>query len=487
MEFTKTLFISGFLAPLGAALFIYVFGAVLPRAGAKLLAVLAAFVSLTAALWCSSKVFAGGEVAAYNGMFGAFALNGISAVLYLLSGIVGFAAVLWRAANPAPADGGRTYCALLLTVIGALMGAFSSVNIFWMYAFHEFALIPTFIAICVWGGENKRRAAMEMAVYLTLGALLSLIGFIALGFSAGGSLKFNFYELVELAPKGNGGAMFVLSILVVGLGALVSLFPFHSWAPKTYNAAPTEFAMLHAGVLKKFGLYMFAQVVLPLYSQMDISACSKIVAVLALVNVIGIGLCTMAQSNFKTMVSYSSVSHMGLCFLGIFSMSFLGAGGAVMLMFGHGLSVAALFIFADILERRFGTSEMGSLGGVYKKMPVCAGLFAAAVLANIGLPGFANFWGEFSVFAALWQFSPIVCALAVSGIVISAVYGLRAVANIFMGGEGEAVRGREAKDVGVLERLPIVLLLAGLVVFGFAPKIMTNSLNSSFVEEVVEK
>ncbi|MBO6102368.1 MAG: NADH-quinone oxidoreductase subunit M, partial [Opitutales bacterium] len=149
--------------------------------------------------------------------------------------------------------------------------------------------------------------------------------------------------------------------------------------------------------------------------------------------------------------------------------------------------VAALFIFADILERRFGTSEMGSLGGVYKKMPVCAGLFAAAVLANIGLPGFANFWGEFSVFAALWQFSPIVCALAVSGIVISAVYGLRAVANIFMGGEGEAVRGREAKDVGVLERLPIVLLLAGLVVFGFAPKIMTNSLNSSFVEEVVEK
>ena len=136
------------------------------------------------------------------------------------------------------------------------MGMFASQNVLWMYAFHEFALVPTFIAMCVWGGENRKSAAMEMAVYLTLGALLALLGIIALAFVSTSTLTFNLRELADAFASGNIGAKsagVIFAVLAVGLGALVSLFPLHSWAPKTYNEAPAAFSMLHAGVLKKFG------------------------------------------------------------------------------------------------------------------------------------------------------------------------------------------------------------------------------------------
>ena len=236
--------------------------------------------------------------------------------------------------------------------------------------------------------------------------------------------------------------------------------------------------MLHAGVLKKFGLYLLIQVAVPLLG-VNAGLSMGVITVLALLNVILIGLCTMAQNDFKMMVSYSSVSHMGLCFLGIASMSVLGAGGAVMIMFGHGLSVATLFIFAEIIKSRFSTCDMPSLGGAYKSMPVCAGLFVAAILANIGLPGFANFWGEISVFAALWSKGAVVCALAVSGIIISAVYGLRAVANIFFGAQSCAVKKAGNCDISWKERAPVLILLLALILVGFAPKLITVPLDET--------
>ena len=235
--------------------------------------------------------------------------------------------------------------------------------------------------------------------------------------------------------------------------------------------------MMHAGVLKKFGLYFLIQAVVPLLASGAVYW-DKTIAVLALVNLIGLGLVTMAQRDFKMMVSYSSVSHMGLCFLGIAAFSVLGAGGVLMLMLGHGMSVAALFICADLLKRRTGTTDMCSLGGLYTKMPVFAGLAGAAIFANIGLPGFANFWGELSIFASLWPVSPSVCILAVTGIIISAVYGLRAFANIFMGETGAACASGP-RDITWLERLPLVILLAGLLALGVAPRLVSDGANET--------
>lgn len=480
MEISEITFLSGVYAPLICAVLAFA----LSKIAGELAVKSVAFFGFAAALASSvltAFFYAENEALEVSSAFGLMGVNGVSLAMYLLAGIVGFAAFLWTIASPVKIKGISTYLVCMLFMQGGLMGMFASQNILWMYAFHEFALVPTFIAMCVWGGENRKSAAMEMAIYLTLGALLVLLGIISISFISTKTLTFNLRELTDAFASANVGAKSAgtaFAVLSVGIGALVSLFPLHSWAPKTYNEAPTAFSMLHAGVLKKFGLYLLIQVAVPLLGA-NAGLSMGVITVLALLNVILIGLCTMAQNNFKMMVSYSSVSHMGLCFLGIASMGVLGAGGAVMIMFGHGLSVATLFIFAEIIKSRFSTCDMPSLGGAYKSMPVCAGLFVAAILANIGLPGFANFWGEISVFAALWSKGAVVCALAVSGIIISAVYGLRAVANIFFGAQSCAVKKAGNCDISWKERAPVLILLLALILVGFAPKLITVPLDET--------
>ena len=203
-------------------------------------------------------------------------------------------------------------------------------------------------------------------------------------------------------------------------------------------------------------------------------------AVLALFNVIYIGLLTMVQRDLKMMVSYSSVAHMGLCFLGIASMSVLGVGGTVLLMFGHGASVALLFMLSNAVVNRTGEWDMFKMGGLYKQTPNLAAFFLAATLASLGLPMFANFWGELSILASLWNFSPTICALAATGLIISAIYGLRAFANVFMGEPKDAIAPKfsQIPDLTFAEKLPAVILLAALLFVGFCPKAITSGLNA---------
>lgn len=409
----------------------------------------------------------------------AFGLNGVSAPLFALSGIVGFAASLWAASSKI--ENKRLYFCLLLIMQGGLMGAFSSTNVLWMYMFHEFALVPTFVAMCIWGGAGKRMAAMQMAVYLSLGALVSLLGIVALyaiSDSAGFSL-FDFSAALLNNPTRVSAQYWIFAMLLFGLGTLVSLFPFHSWAPRTYAAAPTSFAMLHAGVLKKFGLYMLIQFAVPLLPQGAVDW-SFVLIVLALFNVVYLGLVTMAQDDLKMMVSYSSVSHMGMCFLGIAALSVAGAGGAIMLMFGHGLSVALMFMLSNAVVNATGEWNMNKMGGLYKKTPVLAAFFVLATFASLGLPAFANFVGELTVFVAIWKVSPVVCAIAATGLIISAVYGLRAVARIFMGEENPEVSKRveEFGDLSMCKRIPAIILAVALIFAGCCPSSITKGLDS---------
>ncbi len=427
-------------------------------------------------------------------------LNGISLPLFVLAGVVGFAAGLY--ALQSGAERLRFYLMLLLIMQGGLMGAFASINIFFLYFFHELALIPTFIMVGVWGtrseGEN-RYAAMTMAVYLTVGAMLSLIGLIAIYQKSGvGS-----FDLINLrmalagAPMAAGVQRNIFGLLMFGFGILVSLWPFHTWAPLGYGAAPSSAAMLHAGVLKKFGLYGLIQIALPLLPAGGTAAVviplpwlpdvhttwTCVLAWLALGNVLVIGFVTMAQRDLKQMVGYSSVMHMGYAFLGVATLSLIGAGGVVMLMVGHGLSVALLFLLATSIHRRTQTFDMAEMGGLAQQAPVLAAFFTAAILAGIGLPGFANFWGELAIFVALWKFSPGFTAAAVAGIVISAVYGLRAAAKVFFGPPTPAfakVAGASPPaDLRWSERLPALILLAVLLLIGFWPRSISDSVNQA--------
>ena len=421
-----------------------------------------------------------------------FGLNGISLPLFLMAAVVGVAAGL-RALSTKNVERSGLYYAVTLVMFGGVLGVFSAIDVFSFYIFHEFALIPTFVAILLWGGYGRKTTAITMAIYLTLGAMISLAGLLALYFAGAGigEYGFSFLGIAQAVANGmvlNGDVSVIFALLLFGFGILVSLFPFHSWAPDTYAVAPTPISMLHAGVLKKFGLYGLIQLgalALPL----GLADWQNWIIWLALGNIVLIGLITMTQKDLKQMVAYSSVMHMGPIFLGIVAFAISGGdvaglGGAVVLMFAHGLSVALLFHLGQSVYDRTGTYDMTKMGGLTAKAPVLAAFFVAATMASIGLPGFANFWGELTIFTSLADIQPAwLLGAIVLSIVISAIYGLRAVAKIFYGKNTGAALSDEAfenvRDITVSERVPALILFAALVVVGFVPSLITKNIDAA--------
>jgi NADH-quinone oxidoreductase subunit M len=410
-------------------------------------------------------------------------LNGVSLPMFVLAGVVGLAAGLY--ALRSGAERLKVYLLLLLVMQAGLMGTFASVDIFFYYFFHELALIPTFIMVGIWGGRDRNYAAMKMTIYLTLGAMLSLAGLIAIYVKSGAG-SFDLIALrAELAanPIRETTQKYIFGLLMFGFGTLVSLWPLHTWAPLGYGAAPSSAAMLHSGVLKKFGLYGLIQIALPLLPA-GAQAWAWTLAVLAAVgNVLVIGLVTIAQRDLKQMVGYSSVMHMGYCFLGIATLSVIGAGGVVLLMVAHGLSVALLFLLATSIHHRTHTFDLAEMGGLAQKTPVLAAFFVAATMAGIGLPGFANFWGELTVFVSLWAYSPWLTVIAIAGVVISAIYGLRAAARVFFGPVSAPLQTvlekNPATDLAWSERIPALILLALLLFIGFWPRSLSDAANAA--------
>jgi NADH-quinone oxidoreductase subunit M len=410
-------------------------------------------------------------------------INGISLPLFVLAGVVGLAAGLY--AIQSNAERMKTYLLLLLVMQAGLMGTFASVDVFFYYFFHELALIPTFIMVGIWGGRDRSYAAMMMTIYLTLGAMLSLLGLIAI-YAKSGASSFDLMALRDTLasrPLLRVTQEHIFGILLFGFGVLVSLWPFHSWAPLGYGAAPSSAAMLHAGVLKKFGLYGLVQIALPLLPLGAFHWSRDLAALAGIGNVLVIGLVTMAQRDLKQMVGYSSVMHMGYAFLGIAAGTALGASGVVMLMVAHGLSVALLFLLSTSVYHRTHTFDMDQMGGLVQKAPVLAWLFVAATFASIGLPGFANFWGELTIFVSLWNFSHGLTLIALTGTVVSAVYGLRAAARVFFGPPSEAFARISAShppaDLAWGEKLPALILVGTLLFVGFWPKSFSTGINQA--------
>lgn len=479
------------LAPLAVALAI---GLGLPKRFSVMLSYVGFAVPAAIALhvWYHFPVGLGGDYA-YESVYGLgfqalgiqlkLGLNGISLPLFVLAGLVGLAAGLY--AIQSGAERLKIYLMLLLIMQGGLMGVFASIDIFFFYFFHELALIPTFIMVGIWGGRDRNYAAMKMTIYLTAGAMLSLIGLISIYYQSG----LESFDMVSLRNQiaENGIAAssqnFIFGLLMVGFGILVSLWPMHTWAPLGYGAAPSSAAMLHAGVLKKFGLYGLVQIALPLLP-VGAGHWAMILATLAVVgNVIIVGLITIAQRDLKQVIGYSSVMHMGYAFLGIACMSVLGAGGVVLMMVAHGLSVALLFLLSTSIYHRTSTFDLDDMGGLAKQAPVLSAFFVAGTMASIGLPGFANFWGELAIFVAAWEFSPWLTVGAVAGVVISAIYGLRAAARVFFGPASEQFAKVAAEkppvDLRWGEKVPALILLIALLFVGFWPKSISTPLNAA--------
>ena len=387
----------------------------------------------------------------------------------------------------------RLFYACLLFVAAGAIGAFASLDLFFFYAFHELALIPTFFLIGIWGSGNRFAAAWKVTIYLALGSFVLLLGLILLYRSVPAELRsFDLRVLQTVAANGGIAAAAqnqIFFLLLIGFGVLISLFPFHTWAPEAYASAPAPAAMLHAGVLKKFGLYGLLRVALPLLPE-GAHHWNTLLIVLLLGNIIFVGLVTIAQKRLDWMLGYSSVMHMGYIFLGIASANLIGLNGAALLMFAHGISIALLFALAGEIRQRTGSLVFTDLGGLGKSMPFAGFAFGIATFAAIGLPGFANFPAEVMVFfgafkvGAGWQgfhLFQVATVLALWGVVISAVYMLRAYRAVFMGAPNE--RTGAPADLAHTLRLPIILLIAATVIVGFFPNTVLHLLRPTFSEQ----
>jgi NADH-quinone oxidoreductase subunit M len=414
-------------------------------------------------------------------------IDGLSLVMILLATIVTLAAVWFTGAIEKYEN---AFYACLLFVSGAAIGAFASIDLFFFYAFHELALIPTFLLIGIWGSGNRVAAAWKITIYLAIGSFILLLGLILLYQSVPpGSRSFDIRALQAAASLGQITAdaqRHVYLLLLIGFGILISLFPFHTWAPEAYASAPAPAAMLHAGVLKKFGLYGLLRLAIPLLPE-GAHHWANLLVVLLLSNIIYVGLVTIAQKRLDWMLGYSSVMHMGYIFLGIASATILSTTGAVVLMFAHGLSIALLFAMAGELRQRTGTLVFDELGGLARVMPFAGLAFGFGVFAAIGLPGFANFAAEIMIFFGAFKHGwtmdgfhifQIATVLSLWGVVISTVYMLRAYRKIFMGALSE--RWKEIVDLRFSLHLPIVVLIGALLCYGFFPQSFVRMVAPTF-------
>jgi len=412
--------------------------------------------------------------------------DGISLILALLTTLVMLAAV-WQIE-----DRPNIFYIASLLIGGGALGAFLTTDLFFIYAFHELALIPTFLMIALHGRAEpaqRKAVAWKATIYLGVGSLVLLAGLVwaVLEFSGGAKLTFDLEALRNQAkltplPVEKQGQLFFL--LLIGFGSLVSLFPFHSWAAPAYATAPTPVAMLHSGVLKKFGLYGLLRIAMPLLPQgAQVEWVQNALLVMLLGNILVMGLVTIHANRLDDTLANSSVMHMGYIFLAFAAGTDIALKGAVILMFAHGISIALLFGLCGRMRNQLGTLEYAKLGGLASHAPAFTVLFAIGTFASIGLPGLTNFAGELMIFAGSFTgFKGTLTSLhwavilALWGVVMSAVYMLRAYRGIFHGG---ANTGFFMIDPAFSQRLPFILLAATLLVTGCCPWLLLNLMKTA--------
>src|SRR5664279_4084891 len=338
------------------------------------------------------------------------AADGISLTLVLLTGIAASVGILfsWNVEHRA-----KEFFALYLTLIAGVYGVFLSFDVFLLLVFYELAIIPKYFLIAIWGSTRKEYGAMKLALYSFVGSAMVLVGIIAAFVVAGGKTM----SLVELArfPFPHSFQMWAFPLVFVGFGILAGLWPFHTWAPTGHVAAPTAASMLLAGVVMKLGAYGCLRVAMTLFPlglspwavhHLGFGSWRDVFALLAVIGILYGAMVALVQSDFKFVIGYSSVSHMGFVLLGLMTLNQIGVTGAVMQMFSHGIIAGLLFaIVGRIVYERTHTRQLAALETMHlsKRMPFAAWAFVVAGMASIGLPGFSGFVAEFQVLVGAWK------------------------------------------------------------------------------------
>jgi NADH-quinone oxidoreductase subunit M len=412
-------------------------------------------------------------------------IDGLSLLLVLLTSLVfPFAFLAQRMSRGA--------CALMLVMQAALYGTFTAQNFVLWFLFYEMSLIPAFLLIKIWGGPaaaGRDRAATKFFVYTFLGSVAMLLSFLGIFFVRG---TFDFAVLADLGKHGlltGNFAWFAFAGIFLGLAVKVPLFPFHTWLPDAYETAPTGASMVLTGVLSKMGVYGFVRLLLPLFPN-EIRIVAPWLLGLAVCSIVFASLAAWAQSDLKRMVAYLSINHLGYCMLGLFAVTATtvrpavemqaALSGVFMQIFNHGITAAALFYYVGLLEQRRGLRGLGDFGGLMQRTPLLCGWMSVAMFSSLGLPGLNGFIGEFLIFKGSFAVAASFTAVAVIGLLVTAIVFMRAMQALFSGPLAESSSAfpdlhRNEKWVAV----PVTLLMFAI---GLAPQFLFNVFNTTVVQ-----
>ena len=404
-------------------------------------------------------------------------IDGLSVTLLLLTALLGPICVIasWRNIE----KGIKAYMALFLLLETGMLGFFVALDLFLFYVFFELTLLPMYFLIGIWGGPRREYAAIKFFLYTLFGSVLMLVAMIAVYLNSGapGTRTFDIPTLITLAAT-EGHALNNLNFQIwvflgffIGFAVKVPIFPFHTWLPDAHVEAPTAISVILAGILLKMGTYGLVRVNMAMFPQgLDhftngIGFWGNSLALLGFINIVYGSFCALAQTDFKKLVAYSSIGHMGFVILGLAARNDSGITGAILQMFNHGVISAMLFLLVGVLYDRAHHREINGFGGLGSKMPVYTGITTLAFMASLGLPGLSGFVGEALSLLGAYEKFKFLTILSTIGIVVGAAYFLWTLQRVFLGNlnpKYEALPEINGREILTLVPLGILTIVLGV-------------------------
>jgi NADH-quinone oxidoreductase subunit M len=363
----------------------------------------------------------------------------------------------------------NTYFALMLVLTSGMLGVFMARDLFLFYVMWEVMLVPMYFIIGIWGGERRLYASIKFFIYTMLPSLLMLVAILYLGTHAGtnGTPNFSYDNLLANSSFEPRTALWLFGAFFAAFAVKVPMFPFHTWLPDAHVEAPTAGSVILAGIMLKMGTFGFLRFALPLFPGAAMNPTVRAIMVtLAVIGIIYGALVAMVQPDFKKLVAYSSVSHLGFVMLGIFALTVQSVQGALMIMINHGISTGALFLLIGVIYERKHSRAIAAYGGIARVVPMFAALLTLVSLSSIGLPGTNGFIGEFLVLVGSFKAYPVATTIAATGVIFAAAYLLWAIQRILFNPldkkENEHIPDLNWREVAFMAPLVAVIIWLGV-------------------------
>jgi NADH-quinone oxidoreductase subunit M len=384
----------------------------------------------------------------------------------------------------------RAYYALLVMLTTGMLGVFLALDLFVFYVFWEIMLIPMYFIIGVWGGERRIYAAIKFFLFTFVGSLLMLVAILTIYMVVGrqtGTYSFAYSHLLANIGAVDQWAFWLFGAFFLAFAIKVPMFPFHTWLPDAHVEAPTAGSVILAGILLKMGTYGFLRFAVPFFPHVAFdSTIQMLVVTLAVIGIIYGALVAMVQPDFKKLIAYSSISHLGFVMLGIWALTMQSVAGAIIIMINHGISTGALFFLAGMLYERRHSRAIADFGGIAKVVPAMAAVMTLVALSSIGLPGTNGFVGEFLVLLGSFETFPWMTAIATTGVIFAAAYMLWAIQRLLFN-PLDNPENAKMKDLSVREYVVLVPFVVMILWVGLYPKPILERIEAStraLVEQV---